>query len=77
MASLIRLSQVLVGVLRVLCKYLDTDIVGIVVALSNASGSEVWDIVQSASAQYTFVPCSNDVHTFFISVPEDWLDPLR
>ena len=56
---------VLVGVqLRVLCKYLGTDMVGVVVASGNASGSEVWDIVQSASAQYTLVPYSNDDHTF-------------
>ena len=51
--------------------------VGIVVALGKASGSEVWGIVQSASAQSTLVPCSNDDHTFFISVEESWIDPFR
>ena len=51
--------------------------VGVVVALGKASNSEVWGIVQITSAQYTLMPCSNDDHTFFISVEESWLDPLH
>ena len=56
------------------------DIAGVVVVFGENCdlmyGSEVWNIVQGAYAQYALVPCSNDAHPFLISFREGWHDPL-
>ena len=33
--------------------------------------------MQSAYAQYAFVPCINDAHTFLIFVGDGWLQPFH